>query len=97
MILNILGARVRVVEVSGLEDLRDASGQAMFDKNEIHIDKKLTGVKREQVIVHEAMHWALYRSGLREGMDKVLEEALCDVVSFMVTENDLCPKKKGKK
>lgn len=91
MTLNILGARVKVVDVD-LDD-EDWHGKAVFDKNEILIDRKLKGRKRDQVLLHEVTHWALYRSGLREGMDKLLEEAICDVISFVFTENNFKEKK----
>lgn len=87
MILNILGAKVQVRYVKGLIDEHNSMGRAMFEKNEIHIDASLRGVARKETLIHEVTHWALYRSGLQEGMDRQIEEAICQVISFVVNEN----------
>ena len=97
MIFNILGAKVKVVEKDSA--LFNLQGQAHFDKNEIWVNNDLTDKRREETIVHEFTHWVLYRSGIREGMNGIVEEAICDALSFALTENKhlVVLKKKKKK
>jgi len=85
MILNILGAKVKVVRVKDL----DSKGEADFANGLIKIRADLKGTEYRQVFWHEFSHWVLYRSGLNEGLDHVLVEAISDVFGFAVSENQV--------
>jgi len=87
MTLNILGAKVRVIKVKDLEH----RGEADFPNNLIKIRDDLTGSEFRQTLWHEVSHWILFRSGLNEGLDSVLIEAICDVHGFALSENNLLP------
>jgi len=89
MVLNILGARVTVIYKKGLDRDQGCLGKAVFDKHEIWVDKSLKGRLKDQVLKHEITHWALYRSGLAQGMDSLVEEAICEAIGFVFSENKL--------
>ena len=87
MVLNILGAQVRVVYKKDSE--LDSAGEAKFSVGEIWLRRSLKGKERKQVLYHEVMHWILYRSGLAEGLNKIIEEAICDASGFVFSENKI--------
>jgi len=87
MTLNILGQKVTVYLVD--PDLIDGDkGEAKHEIGEIWIRNDIHDPdKFNQVLFHEITHWILYRNGLAEKLDEVLQEAICDTVGFVMSEN----------
>jgi len=83
MIFNILGAKVK----AKYKDDPDGDGESKLVDNKILIPSDLKGELHNVTLVHEFMHFVLYRSGLDQGLSDVVIEAICDSAGFAFSEN----------
>ena len=59
-------------------------GQALLSDRVLKVDPDMDDRQRAQTFWHEAIHYALYDSGVHNVLDEKFEEAVCDAVgSFL--------------
>lgn len=68
-----------------LLSVKGAFGIAEYGPRQITLDSGLSPVAARSTLAHELVHFALFDSGSHNGMEKDVEERLCDALASAIT------------
>lgn len=91
MNIKIGGIIYSVLIVKNLQDGNEAVwGYTDYKKARIYLDKGLSHQKRQQVLMHEALHASMHEAGLDDICnDEKIVNPLGNVLYQLINENDL--------
>lgn len=74
------------VDAKELGMSEDLMGLAWVLEDKIWINKSIPGQSQTKVLLHEAVHHLLYKSGVSQSVPAELEEVLCQLFAHLYTE-----------
>lgn len=84
--VTIFGNDYEVILNSRTIKDHDADGYCDHEMKKIYVDKSLKGSRQLQTFLHEGFHGVLHRTGITQGIDSGIEEAIVESLSTWITE-----------